>query len=48
MCIRDRYSTIAIVGVVILIISYFLLGLEVAVGFLIGSVMSGIAGYIGM
>ena len=43
-----QYSTIAIVGLVILIISYFLLGLEVAVGFLIGSVMSGIAGYIGM
>jgi len=43
-----QYSTIAIVGAVILIISYFLLGLEVAVGFLIGSVMSGIAGYIGM
>ena len=43
-----QYSTIAVVGVVILIISYFLLGLEVAVGFLIGSVMSGIAGYIGM
>ena len=43
-----QYSTIAIVGIVILIISYFLLGPEVAIGFLIGSVMSGIAGYIGM
>ena len=43
-----QYNTIAIVGIVILIISYFLLGLEVAIGFLIGSVMSGIAGYIGM
>ena len=43
-----QYSTIAIVGIIILIISYFLLGLEVAIGFLIGSVMSGIAGYIGM
>ena len=43
-----QYSTIAIVGIVIVIISYFLLGLEVAIGFLIGSVMSGIAGYIGM
>ena len=43
-----QYSTIAIVGLVILIISYFLLGIEVSVGFLIGSVMSGIAGYIGM
>ena len=43
-----QYRTIAIVGLVILIISYFLLGLEVAIGFLIGSVMSGLAGYIGM
>ena len=43
-----QYSTIAIVGIVILINSYFLLGLEEAIGFLIGSVMSGIAGYIGM
>ena len=29
-----QYSTIAIVGIVILIISYFLLGLEVAIGFI--------------
>ena len=43
-----QYRTIAIVGIVILLISYRLLGLEVAIGFLIGSVMSGIAGYIGM
>ena len=43
-----QYSTISIVGVVMLIISYFLLGLEVSIGFLIGSVMSGLAGYIGM
>ena len=39
-----QYSTIAIVGLVILIISYFLLGIEVSVGFLIGSLMSGFAG----
>ena len=43
-----QYSTIAIVGLVILVISYFLLGLEVSIGFLIGAVLSGIAGYIGM
>ncbi len=43
-----QYRTIAIVGIVILLISLRLLGLEVAIGFLIGSVMSGIAGYIGM
>ena len=43
-----QYSTISIVGIVILVISYFLLGLEVSIGFLIGAVLSGIAGYIGM
>ncbi len=43
-----QYSTIAIVGLAILVISYFLLGLEVSIGFLIGAVLSGIAGYIGM
>ena len=43
-----QYSTIALVGIVILVISYWLLNLQVAVGFLIGAVMSGIAGYIGM
>ena len=43
-----QYSTIALVGIVILIISYFLLGLEVSIGFLIGAVLSGIAGYVGM
>ncbi len=43
-----QYSTIALVGIVIFIISFFLLGLQVAVGFLIGAVMSGTAGYIGM
>ena len=43
-----QYSTIALVGLVILVISYFLLGLEVSIGFLIGAVLSGIAGYIGM
>ena len=43
-----QYSTIALVGIVIFITSFFLLGLQVAVGFLIGAVMSGTAGYIGM
>ena len=43
-----QYSTIALVGIVILVISYWLLNLQVAVGFLIGAVMSGIAGYTGM
>jgi K(+)-stimulated pyrophosphate-energized sodium pump len=46
--LNRQYTTIAIVGVVILIILGVTLGLRVAVGFLIGSVLSGAAGYVGM
>src|SRR5579875_2527788 len=46
--LNRQYTTIAIVGVVILIILGLLLGIRVAVGFLIGAVLSGAAGYAGM
>ena len=46
--LRRQYMTIAIAGVVIFLIVAFLLGLPVAIGFLIGAVLSGTAGYIGM
>jgi K(+)-stimulated pyrophosphate-energized sodium pump len=43
-----QYTTVAAVGVVIFIIGYFLLGLPQAIGFAIGAILSGAAGYIGM
>ena len=46
--LNRQYTTIAMVGVVIFIAAWILLGPLVAVGFLIGSVLSGLAGYIGM
>ncbi|MBC6980833.1 sodium-translocating pyrophosphatase [Caulobacter sp. 17J80-11] len=46
--LRRQYTTIAIVGIVILVAGYFLIGKYAAIGFLIGSVLSGAAGYAGM
>jgi K(+)-stimulated pyrophosphate-energized sodium pump len=46
--LNRQYTTIGIVGLVILVILGFLLGLHVAIGFVIGAVLSGVAGYIGM
>jgi K(+)-stimulated pyrophosphate-energized sodium pump len=43
-----QYTTIGIVGAVILIAVFFLIGPFAAIGFLIGSVLSGGAGYAGM
>src|SRR6476646_3875558 len=46
--LNRQYRTIAVVGVVILIILGVTLGLWVALGYLIGAVLSGAAGYVGM
>ncbi|MDP1837625.1 MAG: sodium/proton-translocating pyrophosphatase, partial [Reyranella sp.] len=46
--LRRQYTTIAIVGVIVLVILAALLGKYSAVGFLIGAVLSGATGFIGM
>ena len=46
--LKRQYTTIAMVGIVILIAAYFLIGPYAAIGFLIGAVLSGAAGYAGM
>jgi K(+)-stimulated pyrophosphate-energized sodium pump len=46
--LQKQYTAIGIVGVVILIIGFFLLGALPAIGFAIGAVLSGLAGFAGM
>jgi K(+)-stimulated pyrophosphate-energized sodium pump len=46
--LRRQYATIAMVGVVILLIIFFLIGWREALGFLIGAILSGAAGFAGM
>ncbi len=46
--LNRQYTTIGIVGVVIFGVVAYLLSMNVAIGFAIGAVFSGVAGYIGM
>ena len=46
--LNRQYKTIAIVGVVILVIITYALGLWVGLGYFIGAFLSGAAGYVGM
>jgi len=46
--LNRQYRAIAVVGIVILVILGATLGLRVAIGYIIGAVLSGAAGYIGM
>ena len=46
--LKRQYTTIGIVGIVIFLVVGYFLGWLVAVGFAIGAILSGLAGFIGM
>jgi K(+)-stimulated pyrophosphate-energized sodium pump len=46
--LNRQYATIGAIGAVILVALYFVLGMLPAIGFLVGAVLSGGAGFIGM
>ncbi|MBI3589929.1 MAG: sodium-translocating pyrophosphatase [Candidatus Melainabacteria bacterium] len=46
--LNRQYKTIGFVGIVLSVVLYFTLGLHTTVGFIIGALFSGLAGFVGM
>ena len=46
--LNRQYTTIALVGVILTVVIWWALSWKTAVGFVVGAVLSGLAGYIGM
>src|SRR5271170_244121 len=46
--LNRQYTTIAMVGVVIFVLACWFLGWQLGLGFLVGALLSGAAGYVGM
>jgi len=46
--LNRQYKTIGLVGVIVLVVLFLTLGWQAAIGFAIGALLSGAAGYIGM
>jgi len=46
--LNRQYSTVAVVAVILFVVLLYVLGWKTAIGFIIGAIFSGLAGYIGM
>ena len=46
--LNRQYKTIAIIAIILFLVLWFGLGLTLASGFLLGAILSGLAGYVGM